>query len=231
MNSTEREPVMHELKCDRGPFQDILTGHKKAEVRRDDRDFRVGDTLNLLETVNSAEEMRAGAPLEFTGGQAMKAITHVQRGYGLPDGIVVLSFDEAHFVPAAAPISSEPEYCWSRDNEDFTYDTLGDLLDSHADELAPGMTVYVGTAVRPSTSELYDASDAIDMIADRAGDIGGDYADGFPDVNKAAVAELDALLKGWIEKHCMPTPFYRVSNVREHVLTQDDFGDREQENG
>ncbi|WP_216621292.1 DUF3850 domain-containing protein, partial [Cupriavidus necator] len=94
--SKEREALTHELKCDRGPFQDILSGSKKAEVRRDDRDFRVGDRLNLLETVNTAEQMRAGAPLEYTGGQDLKRITHVQRGYGLPDGIVVLSFDDDH---------------------------------------------------------------------------------------------------------------------------------------
>ncbi|MBK5571301.1 DUF3850 domain-containing protein [Ensifer sp. SSB1] len=231
MNSTEREPVMHELKCDRGPFQDILSGHKKAEVRRDDRDFRVGDTLNLLETVNTAEEMRAGALLEFTGGQALKAITHVQRGYGLPDGIVVLSFDEGHFVPASAPISTEPEECWSHDNENFNCNSLCDLLDSYGDQLKPGMTVYVGTANRPTAKSLCRAGDVIDLIGDRAADIGGDYAGDFPDVDKAAVAELGALLEGWIEKHCLPANFYEVSGVRKHVLTADDLAPREQVQG
>lgn len=89
----DREPITHELKCDPGPFQDILSGCKKSEVRRDDRDFRVGDRLNLLETVSTGAAMAAGATLEYTGGQDFKTITHIQRGYGLPDGIVVLSFD------------------------------------------------------------------------------------------------------------------------------------------
>lgn len=47
--SDKREPVTHELKTIQPYFDAVLAGYKNFEVRRNDRDFHVGDTLILRE--------------------------------------------------------------------------------------------------------------------------------------------------------------------------------------
>ena len=44
-----RGPITHELKCHPEPFQAVKRGDKPFEWRKDDRDYRVGDTLWLME--------------------------------------------------------------------------------------------------------------------------------------------------------------------------------------
>lgn len=78
-------PNTHELKTDPEPFQEVWDGHKKAEVRQDDRDFAVYDTIRLRETM-------PGDRSRYTGRQIGAVVTHIlQKGYGLPDGLAVLS--------------------------------------------------------------------------------------------------------------------------------------------
>ncbi|WP_069705228.1 hypothetical protein [Burkholderia seminalis] len=115
---------------------------------------------------------------------------------------------------------------WSRNNEDFTWDELDELLDTH-DDLAVGDVVFIGEVAPIQTKHLCDADDVIEMIGERAYDEVGEYADGYPDVVPEARAELDALLAGWIEKHAKPT-FYSVVNVRQYVITAADMEGREQ---
>lgn len=76
----------HTLKCDPGPFEFVWNGTKRAEVRRNDRGFEVGDTLLLLET----NGLVRGEPL-FTGRRVRARITHKQDGYGIPEPFCVLS--------------------------------------------------------------------------------------------------------------------------------------------
>ncbi|SAT46692.1 Eaa1 [Klebsiella variicola] len=45
-----REPITHELKIYPEFFSAVCTGVKRAELRKNDRDYRVGDTLHLMET-------------------------------------------------------------------------------------------------------------------------------------------------------------------------------------
>lgn len=84
---------VHELKTDHEPFEAVFSGAKTHEIRSGaDRDFKVGDTLILRETRYSHDEMRVdGRPLEYTGRTVERIVTHIQSGYGLPFGIVVMS--------------------------------------------------------------------------------------------------------------------------------------------
>jgi len=84
-----RMPVTHVLKCDEQAFHDVSLGIKKCEVRKADRDYRINDTLLLKQTYGPADRD------DYTGRELYKRITHIQRGYGLPDGLCVLSLGDA----------------------------------------------------------------------------------------------------------------------------------------
>ncbi|MNP09215.1 hypothetical protein D3C76_1013080 [compost metagenome] len=75
---------IHHLKIARQPFEDLVSGRKTGEVRNcADREFREGDQVELFlidETGNPANK------------SIVRTITHVQRGFGLPDDICVLSY-------------------------------------------------------------------------------------------------------------------------------------------
>jgi ribosomal protein S27AE len=92
----------HDLKTDPAVFSAVWAGEKTHEIRLNDRGFKVGDMLTLLETKHTGEEMRNGAPLEYTGRQTWREISHIQTGYGLGEGWCILSF-KLPFPEAIAP--------------------------------------------------------------------------------------------------------------------------------
>lgn len=84
---------IHHLKILRKPFEDLVSGRKTGEVRNcADRDFREGDQVELF----LIDE--AGNPANKS---IVRTITHIQRGFGLPDDICVLSY--------AAPVVERQE--------------------------------------------------------------------------------------------------------------------------
>jgi hypothetical protein len=72
---------IHDLKCDQVPFFAVYEERKKAEFRRNDRNFNVGDHIVLQEFDGK----------KCTGRELMLEITHIQDGYGIPFGYVILS--------------------------------------------------------------------------------------------------------------------------------------------
>ncbi len=129
---------------------------------------------------------------------------------------------QAKPLPAAeVPAPAAPKQCWSLNDEGFSHDSLSELLDNYPD-LKAGAQVFTGMAVYPALSRLIDSDDVIDQMGDRAYDIAGEYADGYPDVSTENKAELDALLEGWIKKAC-PPDFYEVRDVRTYVITEQDI--------
>ena len=88
--------TIHELKCCTESFLAILQGHKKAEIRKDDRieGFNVGDVLHLSEW--QPEDVRKANPTaHYTGRECLLSVTHVLRGpaFGVPEYYAMLSFD------------------------------------------------------------------------------------------------------------------------------------------
>jgi hypothetical protein len=94
--------MTHELKTDAAVFQAVREGKKTYEIRKNDRNFRVGDELWLKETRYTGEEMQdkplhndriPGKPLEYTGRMIAVTVTHILQGpiYGLMDGWCIMS--------------------------------------------------------------------------------------------------------------------------------------------
>lgn len=77
---------VHELKTWASPFRDMLTGAKRADFRRDDRNYRVGDTLILREYDPRSER--------YSGRRIDRRVVHVQSldSFGAP-GYVLLSLE------------------------------------------------------------------------------------------------------------------------------------------
>ncbi|WP_208455243.1 DUF3850 domain-containing protein [Burkholderia gladioli] len=99
----------HELKTDPDVFAAVLAGDKTHEIRYNDRGFKVGDTLRLRETRYSGESMKCQPddyPLEYTGREVTRVVSHVLDGYGLMPGWVVLSF--ASERAAVSPATGDP---------------------------------------------------------------------------------------------------------------------------
>ena len=80
----------HELKCWPEPFEAILCGDKRHEYRKDDRGFKVGETLLLSEWSESGG---------YTGASVEVGITYISRGpaWGIPTGYCVMSISTLRF--------------------------------------------------------------------------------------------------------------------------------------
>lgn len=86
-----RAPMSHVLKTDPDAFDSVARGLKTVEIRRRDRDYRIGDTLLLLRTRFSALEMAGGRPLDYSGDALAVLVTHIETVYYLPDSLCVMS--------------------------------------------------------------------------------------------------------------------------------------------
>lgn len=94
-----REPITHELKIYPEFFSAVCTGDKRAELRKNDRDYRVGDTLHLLETPRGS--------CHSTGEFINATVTHIADvGEWMP-GYVLLSI-EREAMDRKAAMDSEP---------------------------------------------------------------------------------------------------------------------------
>ncbi|TOH54203.1 hypothetical protein CGI80_00515 [Vibrio parahaemolyticus] len=80
--------TLHELKIQSVHFTEVLAGRKTHEVRFNDRNYQVGDCLNLREIDENGH---------YTGQEMNTQICHVLHGgqYGLEEGWCVLSLKNA----------------------------------------------------------------------------------------------------------------------------------------
>ena len=78
--------MIHELKTWPEYFQEVFMDHKKFELRKDDRNYQVGDHLILKEW-----EMKGHY---FTGRELARVVTYILRDapeFGLQEGYVLMS--------------------------------------------------------------------------------------------------------------------------------------------
>lgn len=93
----DRPPTVHDLKTWASYFHAVLDGRKNFEIRRDDRDFKAGDTLLLRET-----DYASG---EYTGRSVERKISYILRmepDLGLADGFAILSLEPLSNSPLIA---------------------------------------------------------------------------------------------------------------------------------
>ncbi|MBF8468531.1 DUF3850 domain-containing protein [Klebsiella oxytoca] len=141
-----REPITHELKIYPEFFSAVCTGVKRAELRKNDRDYRVGDTLHLLETPRGS--------CNPTGEYINVTITHIADiGEWMP-GYVLLSIE----LQERRKADSEPvAWLWSRDDErDVSLTPPDDDADA-ADAIECGWTA--SPLYRHAQQPVVDADD------------------------------------------------------------------------
>lgn len=87
-----RAPKVHELKCAVDPYREVDRGRKLFEYRKNDRDFQVGDVLDLREFARRDIVDTPEAAL-YTGARLRRLVTYVLKGpdFGVPEGFAVLS--------------------------------------------------------------------------------------------------------------------------------------------
>jgi len=81
----------HDLKCDPVPFTEVFEGRKRAEFRKNDRFFEIGDTLTLWEWLRHPGRKS----YQYSGHFVNATVTHVERGgaYGIRVGYAMLSLN------------------------------------------------------------------------------------------------------------------------------------------
>ncbi|MEG1256647.1 ASCH/PUA domain-containing protein [Clostridium sp.] len=91
---------MHELKILPQYFKDVQNGIKPFELRKNDRDFKVGDILILKEykqglTDSTGPEKVTVQKQGYTGRKIEKRITYILKGreYGLSKDYVILGLE------------------------------------------------------------------------------------------------------------------------------------------
>jgi hypothetical protein len=133
-----------------------------------------------------------------------------------------------------------PTEVWSLKNCDggWDYDSLAELIsdngpdpfadadDANAVGMQAGMVVFRGIKHYDDPGRFVpDEDDVAQYMSDRAQDSdAGEWADNYPDFDKAAEAELAIALeplKAWARKHFQPT-FFTVEDITPYVLTAED---------
>lgn len=74
--------ITHHIKCKPEYFEPLIAGLRSADVRENDRDYKVGDELKIFEF----------GPKGHTGRYTSRRITHIIKGFpAVESNYVVLS--------------------------------------------------------------------------------------------------------------------------------------------
>lgn len=82
--------ALHDLKCWPEPFAALEAGTKRHEVRRNDRNYKVGDVLGIREWKPYADYPGGGY---YTGRTLKMRVTYITKPgtFGLPADVCVMS--------------------------------------------------------------------------------------------------------------------------------------------
>ncbi|WP_368669890.1 DUF3850 domain-containing protein [Escherichia coli] len=93
-------PIVHKLKILPKYFAAVCAGIKRAELRKNDRDYRAGDVLILEEALPGSD---------MTGKSVCVRITHVADVSDYAPGYVLLSIAQV-WIPCSERLPDEGEY-------------------------------------------------------------------------------------------------------------------------
>jgi ASC-1-like (ASCH) protein len=79
--------MRHDLKILPQYFEEVYNGNKTFEIRKNDRDFKVGDILMLREWIVSKENG------EYDAGGYIQVVVKYITNFAQQDDYVVMSFD------------------------------------------------------------------------------------------------------------------------------------------
>nr|WP_255890645.1 DUF3850 domain-containing protein [Klebsiella quasipneumoniae] len=182
-----REPITHDLKIYPEFFSAVCTGVKRAELRKNDRDYLVGDTLHLMETPRGS--------CHRTGEYINVTITHIADvGEWMP-GYVLLSVEIQERRKAA--MDSEPVILY-RERNPYNGLTTGwqeltenefSFLKENAGENAEFLTLYRHAQPAPVVPEEVTAEDCPALVKYDVTEVDEAWARGF---NSCRAAMLQA---------------------------------------
>lgn len=120
-----KEQKTHHLKIYPEHFSAVITGVKRAELRKNDRDFKVGDTLHLMETPKGS--------CSPTGEFVNAVVTHIADvGDWLP-GYVLLSIErEPAYTAPVVPVVPDAMQPVLKDGEIIAYERHGERFSTVA---------------------------------------------------------------------------------------------------
>lgn len=117
-------------------------------------------------------------------------------------------------------MTTEVDKCYSTNNEQFDHSDLSDVLTELDDDgrLEPGVVIYEADAFKRPAGFFFDIDMLFENMGESAHDAGGEYADDFPDVSEGARAELEDIIKNWLDRN-VEVRFYSVRNARPIEVT------------
>ncbi|MBD1582815.1 hypothetical protein [Pseudoalteromonas sp. S16_S37] len=117
-------------------------------------------------------------------------------------------------------------WCYSFDGENFTSGTFTSIesaLQDARNKADDSAKVYLAPCETYDNSRFFpDADELINYMGNQADDVGGEYANDYPDVREEAENELTEklhdLLNKWCDKHDVAPSFYGVGTAELYDL-------------
>lgn len=123
---------------------------------------------------------------------------------------------------------SELEKRYSTNDEDFGLDDFGDLMSDMEDDgsLAVGAIYYEADFRRMTAKDIVSVDRLMEDMEEALFDECGECAHAGLEASKEALAELEAFLLQWVEKHTDVTSYYKiVGETRPMQITEADLTD------
>lgn len=83
--------MLHEVKINKEYFEAVRNNKKRFEIRKDDRNYKIGDMMLLKEIIPTGKDNK----MMYTGDEELVKITYKLDGgsYGLEKGYCILSIE------------------------------------------------------------------------------------------------------------------------------------------
>lgn len=123
-------------------------------------------------------------------------------------------------------LQTQPEYCYSTDEEIYRHESLGDLIDEiqcNTTDKPIGATYWRGEKKELTHAACIHVDNFLEMCDERAyEEIGEIYDNCFTDVGDDAKNELGDLIIAWAKKH-VNIRYWKVINSQELKITAEDL--------